>query len=329
MRTLRLCLILLLSPLAAHGAAQGQLPVVNAAMEATGTFSWVVHAMDYFDTATKNGIQVVATPYASKQASEIALRSGAADVKVDDFLAPALLREAGIAASGIYPYATAVGALVVGVDSGIEGLADLKGKTIAAGSLRDKSLLILRALTISEYGFDVQEDSEVVAAAPPLMMQLTADGQVDAALPLWHWVARMEAAGVAREVMSVADMLGELGLPSDLPNLMVVARDDMPDELKTRFIATLQDTFAAMVAAPADDPFWQSILDLGLYSLPDPAQFPTVIARWKKGTTSNWTQESIDGLVSMVDRLVALAGADVVGVAGVDPAAYTTRFVPR
>lgn len=329
MRMFRISALTALLLASTLGAAQAPLPVVNAAMEATGTFSWVVHGMDYFGTAAANGIQVVATPYASKQATEIALRAGEADVKVDDFLAPALLREAGIAASGIYPYATAVGALVVPVDSSIRSAADLKGKTIAAGSLRDKSLLILRALTISQYGFDPQVDSEVVAAAPPLMQQLTASGDVDAALPLWHWVARMEAAGVAREVMSVADMLGELGLPTDLPNLVVVARDDMPDELKTRFVATLQDTFDAMVNTPSDDPFWSSILELELYSLPDASQFPQVVDRWKRGTTSNWTQESIDGLVAMVDRLVELAGPDVVGVAGVDADAYTTRFVPR
>ncbi|MCZ2109721.1 MAG: hypothetical protein LC118_09165 [Dehalococcoidia bacterium] len=59
-------------------------PVVNAAMEATGTFSWVLHGMEHFGTAEANGIRVVATPYASKQATEIALRSGEADVKVDD-----------------------------------------------------------------------------------------------------------------------------------------------------------------------------------------------------------------------------------------------------
>ncbi len=309
-------------------AQSDELPVVNAAMETVGTFSWVVHAMDYFDTDTANGIQVVGTPYASKQATEIALRSGEADVKVDDFLAPVLLRQAGIGASGIYPYATAVGGLVVPTDSDIQGVADLDGRTIAAGALRDKSILILRTLTISEFGFDVA-DGQVVQAAPPLMMQLTASGEVDAALPLWHWVARMEAAGVAREIMSVADMLEELGLPRNLPNLVIVARDDMPDELKTAFIATLQDTFEAMLAAPTDDPFWQTILDEELYSLPDPSQFPQVIERWKAGTTDEWNEETIDGLVDMVQRLVDLAGSDAVGVESIDPAAYTTEFLPR
>lgn len=320
--------VIAMAAVAAGQTAPTEPQVVRAAMEAVGTFSWVVHAMDYFGTAEANGIVVIGTPYASKQATEIALRGGDADVKVDDFLAPVLLRDAGIMASGIYPFATAVGGLVVPSDSDIHSVADLQGRTIAAGSLRDKSLLILRALTISEYGFDPQVDGEVVAAAPPLMSELTASGEVDAALPLWHWVARMEAAGISREVVSVAGMLERLGLPGDLPNLVIVARDDMPAELKTAFIAALQDTIDVMMATPASDPFWQSILDLDLYSLPDRSQFPLVVERWKLGTTRNWTQEQVDGLVAMVDRLVELAGSEVVGVDRVDPAAFSIAFVP-
>src|SRR5690606_21894761 len=144
------------------------------------------------------------------------------------------------------------------------------------------------------------------------MMELTASGEVDAALPLWHWVARMEAAGVAREIMTVADMLEQLGLPRELPNLMAVARADLPDELKTAFLAALQDTFEVMRNTRAGVLCWQPRLAEGSRSLPDPTQFPQVIERWKAGTTDKWGQESIDGLVAMVERLVELAGPEAV-----------------
>jgi NitT/TauT family transport system substrate-binding protein len=310
-------------------AVAQELPRVNAAMEAVGTFSWIVHGMDYFGTAEANGIEVVGTSYASKQATELALRGGEADVTVDDFLGAVILRNVDVAVTGIYPFAKAVGGLVVPIGSDIVDIEGLRGATIAAGSLRDKSLLILRALTVSQYGFDPQADGEVVAAAPPLMMQLVASEEVDAALPLWHFVARMDAAGTIREIMPVTEMLAALGLPGDLPNLMILARDDLDAELKTAFIATFQDTVDVMVATPVDDPFWQTILDLELYSLPDPSQFPLVVERWKLGTPDAWTEESIDGLVSMVERLVELAGAEVVGVESVPRDAYTTVFNPR
>jgi NitT/TauT family transport system substrate-binding protein len=326
---IRRSLVTLLAAAAFGVAGAQELPTVRAAMEAAGTFSWIVHGMDYFGTAEANGIRVEGTVYASKQATELALRGAEADVTVDDFLGSVLLRSRDVAVSGIYPYAKAVGGLVVPVGSDIDSIDDLRGRTIAAGSLRDKSLLILRALAVSQYGFDPQDESEIVAAAPPLMVQLIADAEVDAALPFWHFVARMEAAGQAREVMAVSDMLGALGLPSDLPNLMVLARDDMPADFKTAFIQTLIDTVDAMKGTPNDDPFWQSILDLELYSLPDPSAFPQVIDRWRLGTPDGWTEAHIDGLVAMVERLVELAGEEVVGVASVPRDAYTTAFVPQ
>lgn len=324
----RIPLLLALAATLSFGQAQN-LPRVEAAMQAVGTFSWIVHGMDTFGFDILNGIDVVGTTYASKAAVEIALRGGDADVIVDDFLGPVLLRANDIPVTAIFPYATAIGGLVVGVDSTIDSLDDLRGATLAAASLDDKSLIILRALTIDQYGFDVQNDAEVLSASPPLMSQLVGNGEADAALPLWHWVARMEAAGTARELMTVAEMLGMLDLPTDLPNLVVVARDALDDELKTKFITALVETVEYMKGLPNDDPFWQSILDLQLYSLPNQAQFPAVVDRWRLGTVTTWTDAQVDGLVAMVDRLVEIAGADVVGVDAVPADAYSTAFVPR
>ncbi|MDA0699899.1 MAG: PhnD/SsuA/transferrin family substrate-binding protein [bacterium] len=305
------------------------LPRVNAGFQAAGTFSWIVHGMKTFGFDTLNGIDVVGTTYASKQATELALRGGEADVTVDDFLGAVLLRSRDVAVTGIFPYAKAVGGLVVPTGSDITSVADLRGRTIAAGSLRDKSLLILRALSVSQYGFDVQEASEVVAASPPLMLQLVASREVDAALPFWHFVARIEAAGTGTEILSVTDMLEALGLPGDLPNLMVLARDDMPAAHKTAFIAAMMETVETMKSLSNDDPFWQSILDLGLYTLPNQAQFPAVIDRWRLGTPDAWTEESIAGLTTMVELLVELAGEEVVGIASVPRDSYSTAFNPR
>jgi len=310
-------------------AAAQNLPRVNAAMEAVGTFSWIVHAMDTFGIDVLNGIDVVGTTYASKQATEIALRSGDADVTVDDFLGAVIMRGNDVQVTAIYPFAKAVGGLVVPVDSDVQSIADLRGTTIAAGSLRDKSLLILRALTISQYGFDPQVDGEVIAAAPPLMIQLVSNGEVGGALPFWHFVARIEAAGDGREVMAVTGMLEELGLPSDLPILMILARDDFDAELKRAFLSAFVETVELMKSLPSDDAFWQSILDLGLYSLPDASLFPAVIERWKQGTPDAWTEDSIDAMVALSQSLLDIGGPEVLGVESVPRDAYTTAFNPR
>ncbi|MEZ4632507.1 MAG: ABC transporter substrate-binding protein [Deinococcales bacterium] len=299
------------------------LPKVHAGLEATGTFSWITFAIDHYGIDTELGFDLETVIYATKQAKELALRAGESDVVVDDFLGPVLWKQQGIAVSGVYPYSLATGGVVVAEDSGINSIADLKGKKIMASSLRDKSLLILRALAVAHYGFDPQEDSEILEGAPPLMIELINKGEVDAVIPFWHIVARLTAGGQNRELVAATAMLDELGLSSDLPILMLAARDEMDRELLGKFIMAMNTAIERM---QEDEGFWQLILDNELYSLPDPSQFPNVVARWQVGIPSVWNQDVVDGLVNVVETMVELAGAEVVGVEAVDPAAYSLEF---
>ncbi|HEX7005056.1 MAG TPA: ABC transporter substrate-binding protein [Trueperaceae bacterium] len=324
---LLLTLALLFAGTAAAQAGEcEEVFTVRPGMQATGTFSWVVHAMDYFGTAEEYCLELEPTTYASKQAAELALRAGEADVVVDDIIGAVTLRNNGIPVKAVYPYSKATGGVVVPVDSEITSIPDLEGKTIAASSLDDKSLLILRALTTSEYGFDPQEDGETLQAAPWLMAGLLESGEIDAGIPYWHFVARMTATGEFRDLMMVTEMLDQLGMRSDLPILVVVARDGVEDEAVRRFIEALIATTDRM---QNDDGIWQSILDNELYSLPDPSLFPEVRKRWEAGLPEEWNQEMIDQLVELVDRLVEVAGPEVVGVERIDPEAFTTEFAPE
>lgn len=300
---------------------------VRVGMQAVGTFSWVVHAMEYFGIDDELGLNIEGITYATKQATEIALRAGEVDVTVDDFVGVVLMRGRGIPVRAIYPYGKAVGGVVVPVDSDVQMLEDLEGKTIAAASLDDKSLLILRALTSTQYGFDPQVDGETIAAGPWLMSGLMDDGEIDAGIPYWHFVARMTGTGRFRDVMMVTDMLDQLGLSSDLPILVVVGHEATDPEVLTTFIEALQMTTAAMVA-DSDDGIWASILENELYTLPDPSVFPEVRARWEAGLPEVWNQELIDGLVALVEGLVEVAGAEVVGIERIDPEAFTTAYLP-
>ncbi len=307
------------------GAAQ-ETQTVRIGLQASGTFSWVVHAMEYFGIDEELGLTLTSETYATKQATEIALRAGDADLVVDDFVGVAQMRARDVPVRGVYPYSRATGGVVVPVDAGIETIADLSGKTIGAASLDDKSLLILRALSVSKYDFDPQTDSSVIAASPPLMEELLAQGELDVAIPYWHFVPRMTASGDFRDLMEVSEMLSELGLSNDLPLLVMVARDGMDPEVLRKFLRGFELTLARM---QKDDGVWTSILDNELYSLPDPSLFPSVRARWEAGLPQAWTQETIDGLVALTEELVAVAGAEVVGVDAINPATFTTEFAPK
>lgn len=323
-----LSLLAVLSLMFAPSALAQETLTVRVGMQAVGTFSWVVHAMQYFGVDEAYDLDLQPITYATKQATELALRSGDVDIVVDDFVGAVQMRERGVPVQTVYPYGKAVGGVVVPADSEIETIADLQGATIAASSLDDKSLLILRALTTSQYGFDPQVDGEVLAAAPWLMTGLMDDGEIDAGIPYWHFVSRMTYDGQYRDVMMVTDMLDQLGLRSDLPILVLVAHENTNDEAVTRFIEAMIETTSRMQADSMDG-IWQSILDEELYSLPDPTAFPDVRARWEAGLPDGWTQEQIDGLSTLVEQLVDIAGAEVVGIDSIPDDAFTTEFVPN
>lgn len=301
---------------------------VRVGLQAVGTFSWVVHAMGHFGVDEEFGLTVDATTYASKQATEIALRADEVDIVVDDFVGVVLTRQRGVPVQAVYPYAKAVGGVVVRAGGPIATIADLEGKTIAAASLDDKSLLILRALTTTRYGFDPQVDGKTLQAAPWLMSGLLEEGEIDAAIPYWHFVSRMTATGEFEDIMTVTEMLEELGLRSDLPLLVVVARETAAPEAVRTFLAALQETTRRMEADDMDG-IWQSILDHELYSLPDPSAFPEVRARWEAGLPDAWNAEMIDQLAALVDRLVEIAGPEVLGVESLPAGSYTTELAPE
>lgn len=328
MRRLVAVLALLALVAAPAALAQDRAPVtVRVGMQAVGTFSWVVHAMQYFGVDEEYALNLEPITYATKQATELALRGDEVDIVVDDFVGAVQMRERGVPVQAVYPYGKAVGGVVVPAESDIQTIADLEGKTIAAASLDDKSLLILRALLMSQYGFDPQVDGEVLAAAPWLMTGLMDDGEIDAGIPYWHFVSRMTYDGQYRDVMMVTEMLDQLGLRSDLPILVLVAREGVDAEAKTRFIEAMLETTQRMQADSMDG-IWQSILDEELYSLPDPAAFPEVRARWEAGLPDGWTDEQIDGLSTLVEQLVEIAGAELVGIDSIPDDAFTTEFVP-
>lgn len=310
-------------------AAPGELGTVRVGLQAGGTLSWVTYVIERMGLDESRGIRVQATSYATKQATEIALRAGEVDVVVDDFIGVVAMRSHGIPVRAIHPFSLATGGVVVRSDCPIRDVAGLQGQRIAVASLDDKSWLILRALSVARHGVDLQRAAQVQAAAPPLMTQLLMRGDLDAAIPYWHIVARLVEAGQFRELVSVSAMLGELGLPADLPILVIVARDRFVEEDPDRARAFLEAVRDAWSRLASDPSLWDGILDEGLYQLDDRSLLASVRDRFVAGIPRGWDDETVRGLVELAESLVEVAGAEVVGVEAVDPGAFTTALAAR
>jgi len=301
---------LALSPLpGVDKASASDLPTLRAAVLKIGTVNWELDTIkrNGFDTA--NGFELEMQPYADNGATRVALEGGEADVAVADWIWVARQRAAGKDYVFI-PYSKAVGGVVVPKDSTAQSLEDLKGKKIGiAGGPVDKSWLILRAYTEKEYGFDLAAETEQVFGAPPLVFKAALDGETDAAINFWHFLAKMKAAGM-RELISVETASKELGLNPDIPLLGYVLKEsylkDNPQMAKALYGASR----AAKDLLASDDAAWEPLRDQ--MNAKTEAQFETLRQDFRAGIPVPGNVDE-DGAATFFSLMVRYGGKKLVG----------------
>ena len=207
-------------------AALADLPVIKVAALKSGTVNWELSTITQNGLDRANGFVLEVQDVAGNPAAQVAFQAGEADAIVSDWLWVARQRASGDDFVFI-PFSKAVGGLMVPGSSDAETLADLKGGKIGvAGGPVDKSWLILRAFAKQEYGMDLAGETEQVFGAPPLIFQAAVSGELAGAINFWHFMAKMEAAGM-RTLVTVADASTALGLDPDTPLLGYVIRGEM------------------------------------------------------------------------------------------------------
>lgn len=216
-------------------AALAETPVLRAAVLETGTVNWELDTIKHYGLDAENGFTLDVRGVAGGPAAQVAFQGGEADVIVSDWLWVARQRAAGKDYVFI-PYSKAVGGVLVPKDSTAQTLADLDGKKIGiAGGPLDKSWLILQAYAQQELGMDLKGQTEQIFGAPPLVFKTALNGETDAAINFWHFMAKMEAAGM-RKLIDVSDAAQALGLDPETPLLGYVVTGEMlrenPDLVK-------------------------------------------------------------------------------------------------
>ena len=245
-----LAAILLVAP-----APGGEL---RLAVLAYGTVNWELETIDRLGLDAENGVDLSVQGYGGTSAARIAFQGGQADAMVADWLWVARQRAAG-KDFVFLPYSRAVGGLVVPGDSDAETPEDLAGRRIAiAGGPLDKSWLILRAFARAEHGIDLEAETEQAYAAPPLVMRKAMAGAFDGAINYWHYLARMEAAGM-RRLVSVEKAAEALGLDPDTPLLGYVFRGDFVEANPELVAGFARASRAAKARLAGDDAAWEPL----------------------------------------------------------------------
>ncbi len=225
-----------------------------------GTVNWELAVIsDGLDR--KNGFALKRVDLADKDATSIALQSGEVDVIVTDWIWVAAQRQLGHNYTFV-PFSRAVGAVMADPAKGIRSVADLAGRSIGiAGGASDKSWVLLQAYARKTANLDLKDKADVQFGAPPLLNELALRGKLDAVLNFWNFNARLKSRGFV-PVVSIRDILPELGLESDPPLLGWVFAETWATEHPALAAGLIDASYEAKRLMKSDDAVWDKLRPL-------------------------------------------------------------------
>ena len=305
-----LLLPLLLMGAALPVAAQEALPTVRVGVLKFGTVNWELDVIEARKLTKKYGFTLKVVALASGDASTVALQGGAVDVIVSDWSWVSRQRAEGNPYT-LVPYSNAVGSLMVKPESGIRTVADLKGRSVGiSGGPHDKIWLLLRAYAGKKFNMDLATAARPVFAAPPLLNELAASAQVDAALNIWHYDARLEARGM-QPLIRLPEILAGLGIDKPIPMIGWVFREDWaarnPAVLERFFAASME---AKSLMARSDDE-WERLRPL--MRAEDAATFVALRNGYRSGIPTCMDVDATANVAATYRVLAEVGGDKLVG----------------
>lgn len=291
--------------------ATGQTLSLTLGTQESGTAQWEIETIKRLELDKKHDLELQLRPLADSRAGQIALQTGAVDAILSDFVWVSIQRSQGNMVTMV-PHSLAVGGLMTAPDSGIERVEDLAGKTIGiAGGPVDKSWVTLQAYYAKQTGESLVGKVEARYGAPPLINELLARGEADAALNFWHWNARAKAAGNI-EVISVADMFRALGIADQPPLLGWAFTDDTAAAKPEALRAFLDASFEAKQILLTDDSAWEPLREL-MRAADDPTLFERLRDDYRAGIVTSYKADSMGAAEASFALMAEYGGTELVG----------------
>jgi NitT/TauT family transport system substrate-binding protein len=303
----RLALVLL-AWIAGSSVCAAEVPVRVGALK-FGTVNWELDVIRHHGLDRANGVAVQVTPLAGKSAASVALQGGAVDMIVGDWIWVSRQRAEGKRYT-FFPYSVAVGGLMVD-PLAIHTLSDLHDRKIGvAGGPVDKNWLLLQAYAKRAHGLSLDEVTDVVYGAPPLLNKLMLRGELDGVITFWHYGARLRANG-KHPLVDIEAILRELGVSSHMPLLGWIFDADWADANATTVNGFLNASYAAKRILLESDAEWQRIQPL---TRAENAQTLAVLRDgYRAGIPTEFGQESLAGARKIFGFLAAEGGSKLVG----------------
>ncbi|WP_238368532.1 ABC transporter substrate-binding protein [Mesobacterium pallidum] len=304
---------------------QNKTETVRVGVLMNGTASWEMKVIQDLKLDQKHKFKLELKDVSGKDASHVALMAGDVDIVLSDFVWVAALRAAGEDFTSV-PHSFAVGGLMVRPDGPIQSIEDLPGKTIGvAGGPVDKSWVILQAYYKSQTGETLADKVDARFGAPPLINELLTEEQIDASLNFWHFNARAKAAG-AKELISVKDMMGAMGITDQPPLLAWVFRDETAKKRRKAVKSFLDASFAAKKILLEDDAIWDTLRDK-MGAADNDALFTALRDDYRAGIMQEFNDASVEAARASFAIMSEVGGSDLVGDATeMDPGTFWSGF---
>ena len=290
-------------------SVQADDPRIRVGVLKFGTVMWELDVIETHGLDRKEGVDLEVVELGSKQATSVALQGDGTDVIVTDWIWVSRRRAEGRDYAFV-PYSLAVGGLMVDPKAQISALTDLAGKKVGvAGGPVDKSWLLVQALAKSR-GLDLAAMVEPTFGAPPLLNKLASKGDLPAVLNFWHYNARLRAKGF-EELISVSEILPELGIDRPVPLLGWVFSRRFAEENKDALTAFLRASYAAKRLMLDSDAEWERLAPK--MKAPDATTARTLRDAWRAGVPHRFDAEDRQAAARTFDVLAREGGEKLVG----------------
>ena len=306
-----LCLItaVLLPSVASAQPSGAPVPVVKVAVLQFGTLNWEMDVIREHQLDRRHGFKLDVMPVGGKNASSVALQSGAVDLIYSDWVWVNRQRHARRMYS-FSPVSAAAGGVYLQPDLKADSLSDLDGLRLGvAGGAVDKSWLLLQAYA-KQSGVELQKSVQPVFAAPPLLNKLMFDNKLEASLNFWHYSARLKAQGY-HPLITVHQVLAGLGIRSQVPLVGWVVSDEWAaenDALLNNFLLASSEARQILLTSDAE---WQRIKPLTKSE--DDAIFNTLRDEYRKGVLADFNTDNVKALHNLYDIFAREGGKQLTG----------------
>lgn len=209
----------------AQTSATGDEPLRIAALPVINSLPLHVAAEEGF--YEDEGVSVELVPFGSAREREAAMQAGAIDGENTDLISAILLSNAGVGVRAVRldPPATPFFSIVVGAESGIETVEDLKGVEIAVSS--NTVIEYLTVQLLREQSFTDEDIRLIEVSSIPQRLEFLANGQVKAAT-LPEPLTTLATAQGGRVILNDADT----GFVPTVLAFSQQALDERPDDVR-------------------------------------------------------------------------------------------------